>query len=159
MADRTALYRLFDASGRLLYVGITGNPRVRWLQHASDKPWWPQATQRELEWLATRAEALAAEQQAITEERPLYNCSHALPTLAIEDHERLFADYKQAYEAERRMRPAVRAAGAHELRHGATVGQLAKLTGLTSEWFRRVARAEGIERLREPTVGRLKDGV
>lgn len=33
---------------------------------------------------------------------------------------------------------------------------LSELTGLTPEVFRRIARAEGVERLRPPTVGKLK---
>lgn len=84
---RTALYRLYAKRKRLLYVGISHNPDVRWGQHSLKKAWWPEA-----------------------------------------------------------------------LRRGATVSQLAKLTGLTAEYFRRIARAEGVERLRPPTVGKLKPG-
>ncbi|MFD5616676.1 GIY-YIG nuclease family protein [Kitasatospora sp. NPDC127060] len=34
-ARRTALYRLFDASGALLYVGITTDPKARFKGHRS----------------------------------------------------------------------------------------------------------------------------
>jgi hypothetical protein len=38
----TTLYRFYDASGRLLYVGIAGNPGRRFAQHGRDKSWWSQ---------------------------------------------------------------------------------------------------------------------
>jgi hypothetical protein len=71
-----------------------------------------------------------------------------------EDVAQLFARYKRARETEKTLAPQVREASAQALKDGATVGQLAKLTGLTDEVFRRIARAEGVERLRPPTVGR-----
>ncbi|MFC9341436.1 hypothetical protein ACFT0G_25405 [Streptomyces sp. NPDC057020] len=71
--DRTALYRLYDDAELLLYVGVADNPRVRFGQHARDKPWWPKVTSREIEWFGSRDEALAAEVRAITEELPRHN--------------------------------------------------------------------------------------
>ena len=68
----------------------------------------------------------------------------------------VFAEYKEHYEGERRLKPEMREQAAKELKAGATVGQLAKATGLTPEVFRRMARDLGIERLRPPTVGKLK---
>ncbi|QIP87622.1 hypothetical protein GLX30_30380 [Streptomyces sp. Tu 2975] len=69
----------------------------------------------------------------------------------------LFARYKRHYEAERDLKPAMREMAARELKAGASVGQLAELTGLTPEVFRRIARAEGVERKRPPTVGKLRN--
>lgn len=37
---RTALYRLYDDSGTLLYVGITNDIDIRWKTHGRHKPWW-----------------------------------------------------------------------------------------------------------------------
>ena len=37
---REFLYRLYDTDRRLLYVGITWNPFVRWTSHKKTKPWW-----------------------------------------------------------------------------------------------------------------------
>lgn len=73
-SERTALYRLFDADDRLLYVGITGNPKRRWQQHAlySDE-WWPQVASKTVAWLDSRSEAEAAEKRVIQTEGPLYN--------------------------------------------------------------------------------------
>lgn len=74
--SRTALYRLHDREGTLLYIGITSNPEVRWEQHESDKPWWPLVADRAVEWLPNRDCALEAEARAIRAEHPLYNFQH-----------------------------------------------------------------------------------
>lgn len=68
-----------------------------------------------------------------------------------------FARYKAHYEGERALKPDMLEAADQELKAGATVGQLAKLTGLTPEVFRRRARALGVEHKRAPTVGKLRD--
>ena len=71
----TAVYRFFDADGRLLYVGMTGNIQLRWRTHAADKPWWPEVARQATVWYETRAEAAVAESEAIRGEDPLYNIS------------------------------------------------------------------------------------
>lgn len=71
------------------------------------------------------------------------------------DAAELFARYKEHYEGERELKPAMVEMADRELKAGATVGELAKLTGLTPEVFRRRARALGVERKRPPTVGKL----
>ncbi|WP_030917350.1 hypothetical protein [Streptomyces sp. NRRL B-24720] len=68
----------------------------------------------------------------------------------------VFAEYREHYEGERDLKPKMREHAALELKAGATVGQLAKATGLTPEVFRRMARDLGVERRRPPTVGKLK---
>lgn len=73
MAATHALYRFFDAEGELLYVGITMNPAARWPKHRGGKPWWAEVTDITLETFQARAEALAAERQAIKTEHPRYN--------------------------------------------------------------------------------------
>lgn len=70
------------------------------------------------------------------------------------DEARTFSRYKRAYETERELRPDVKKFAAASLHRGATNKELMELTGLSDEYFRRIARAEGIERQREPTVGR-----
>ena len=74
-----ALYRLYSASGDLLYIGISGNPPQRWLQHAADKPWWPEVdvANSSTEWFSTRDEALAMEALAIKSERPASSTSES----------------------------------------------------------------------------------
>jgi predicted GIY-YIG superfamily endonuclease len=73
---RTALYRLRDEAGTLLYVGITDKPSRRWFAHAADKPWWGDVANRSLEWLPSRERALEAEAHAIRTEKPLHNIRH-----------------------------------------------------------------------------------
>jgi hypothetical protein len=70
---RTALYRLLDQSGRLLYVGISHKPDVRWGQHSEEKDWWPLVDRRIVEWHDTRAAAERAETRAIAQEHPVFN--------------------------------------------------------------------------------------
>lgn len=71
--DRTALYRYFDAEGRLLYVGIAFNPIARQSQHRSAAAWYGSLDRMSAEWFATRREALDAERRAISSEDPLHN--------------------------------------------------------------------------------------
>jgi predicted GIY-YIG superfamily endonuclease len=73
---RTAIYRLHDQSGVLLYVGVTDKPKRRWPQHAADKPWWPDVASRSLSWFPSRDLALDAESRAIRTEKPLHNVVH-----------------------------------------------------------------------------------
>ncbi len=70
---RTALYRLYAGGGALLYVGITVNVEQRWTEHERAKPWWPQVTEKRVEWFENRPAALAAELQAIKTEHPIHN--------------------------------------------------------------------------------------
>jgi hypothetical protein len=72
-AERTALYRLFDCEGRLLYIGIARNPEQRFKAHASTAPWWHLVARRDVEWYPTRSEARAEETKAIKADGPLYN--------------------------------------------------------------------------------------
>lgn len=69
----------------------------------------------------------------------------------------VFARYKEHYEGERDLKPTMVEMADRELQTGATVGELARLTGLTPEVFRRRARALGIERRRPPTVSKLTE--
>lgn len=71
--ERTALYRLYDADDRLLYVGITSNPRVRWWTHARDKSWWGEVVRKEVEWFERRKSAEHVEKAEIEGGGPAYN--------------------------------------------------------------------------------------
>lgn len=79
-AGRTAIYRLYDKTGQLLYIGISHKPDVRWGQHSEEKEWWPEVDRRDVEWLATRASAERAELAAITAEKPLHNKAGTIAT-------------------------------------------------------------------------------
>jgi predicted GIY-YIG superfamily endonuclease len=71
-----ALYRFYDRTDALLYVGITMDLPKRFRQHRKAKPWWLAVTRVEVEHFDTRGEALGAEKSAIKDECPLYNDQH-----------------------------------------------------------------------------------
>lgn len=67
------LYRQFDASGALLYVGIADDPRARMRRHAAQSAWASLIARVTLDHFEDREKAEAAERQAIFEEKPLHN--------------------------------------------------------------------------------------
>ncbi|KUN32483.1 hypothetical protein AQJ11_02865 [Streptomyces corchorusii] len=67
------MYRVFNAGGRLLYVGSSERPRQRWHEHRSRTVWWPLAAEYSLDWFEDRAAAYTAEAQAIVAEQPELN--------------------------------------------------------------------------------------
>lgn len=69
----TTVYRFFDASDRLLYVGVTHRARQRIADHAADKDWWADVVRATFEHFPSRHEALKAEARAISLEDPLHN--------------------------------------------------------------------------------------
>ena len=73
LAPVTALYRFFDADKRLLYIGITGQPRERWPVHRRKAVWWPRAAFVAVEIHDTEWQALDAERAAIKAENPQFN--------------------------------------------------------------------------------------
>lgn len=74
------LYRMYDASRRLLYVGLTMNVSQRFATHRGEKPWWPSVATIQLQHFATRSEVEAAERAAINAEQPRYNVVHKART-------------------------------------------------------------------------------
>lgn len=77
--SRTALYRHFDADGRLLYVGISLSAVHRLGQHRQHAHWFKAIARVDIEWHATRLLALEAEACAITRELPLHNTARPRP--------------------------------------------------------------------------------
>lgn len=73
---RTALYRHFDGSDCLLYVGITRDPARRFAMHCATKGWVFDIATIRIEWLPTKEAALDAERRAIAIEGPRYNFQH-----------------------------------------------------------------------------------
>lgn len=68
----TTLYRFFDESDQLLYVGISHRIQTRLTEHKVDKP-WESVARIEIEWFPTRKAARQAEVQAIQAEHPAWN--------------------------------------------------------------------------------------
>lgn len=79
-----ALYRFYNSSGDLLYVGITLDPGKRWKQHRDDKPWWHEVTQVTVETHVDRDAVMQAERAAIENEHPRYNVVFNRPRLSPE---------------------------------------------------------------------------
>ena len=67
------VYRLFDADGRLLYVGCTKLYRSRRQQHRSKSEFRAEIASEQVEAYPTMRAALDAERLAIWDERPIYN--------------------------------------------------------------------------------------
>lgn len=82
---KTALYRFYDQADRLLYVGITGDPDVRWKTHARDRAetWWPLVVEKAVEWFERRIDAAGAEIAAIASEDPLHNLSRTSSPMLV----------------------------------------------------------------------------
>lgn len=78
----TALYRLFNAAGDLLYIGIACDPEERFRVHSKVQPWWSDVTSRQVEWHEDRWRADDAETIAIAIEWPVHNfASKNSPTI------------------------------------------------------------------------------
>lgn len=78
-SERTALYRLYDADGQLLYVGVSNDPTARWARHKMFRAWWPRVASTKVEWLASREAAFTAEEEVIRLEAPTFNGTHNYP--------------------------------------------------------------------------------
>jgi len=73
---KTALYRYFDADGKLLYVGISLSPTYRQSQHRDASPWYERIARMQVEWFESRRLAMDAERYAIQSELPECNIVH-----------------------------------------------------------------------------------
>jgi hypothetical protein len=95
------LYRIFDAAGALLYIGITHDLGMRFDQHRRDKQWWPQMRHHTIEEAPSRADVMYREARAILTEHPRHNKD--IPTLKRFDElrSRILADEEGLTEAER----------------------------------------------------------
>lgn len=89
------VYRFFDASGQLLYIGCTVNFLNRIVNHTSHSryadSWWPLVARFESVEFRTLNEALNAEELAIRIERPLFNTKHRGRRLRHPDRMKLIA--------------------------------------------------------------------
>jgi hypothetical protein len=84
MTEKThVLYRMFNAEGELLYVGITNNPKMRFRTHSKTQPWWSEVTNIAIENHSTREALAVAEQRAIRSEGPRYNVAYTLAPLPV----------------------------------------------------------------------------
>jgi diadenosine tetraphosphatase ApaH/serine/threonine PP2A family protein phosphatase len=69
-----AVYRLYDRTGALLYVGCSSDPTGRrWERHLATKLWFDQVARITCDWFDNWSPAILAEGVAIFEEQPLHN--------------------------------------------------------------------------------------
>ena len=73
---KTALYRYYDADGRLLYVGISLSVIERTASHAANSDWFWNISTMSVEWFDDRTSAEVAEAAAIRSQKPLHNKAH-----------------------------------------------------------------------------------
>ena len=71
--EQTALYRHYDAEGKLLYVGVSLSPAARTYQHSKSAHWFRDISRIDVEWHDDREKAMCAERLAIRKENPAYN--------------------------------------------------------------------------------------
>jgi len=69
----TAVYRLFDENGALLYVGMSSDAEARIRAHRSTSVFGWRIRSTTVSDFPTRAAAAAAEREAIRDEAPLFN--------------------------------------------------------------------------------------
>lgn len=74
----TTLYRLYNDTDELLYVGISERWTRRLGQHRASKPWWAEVAKVHLETIPDRHCAERAEIAAIQVEKPRHNVVHVL---------------------------------------------------------------------------------
>ena len=77
MTTTTTLYRFYDDTGALLYVGISKHALRRLTEHQTGQPWWSEVARSTMEHFDTREEAAEAELVAIRTEGPLFNIAGA----------------------------------------------------------------------------------
>jgi excinuclease UvrABC nuclease subunit len=70
------LYRHFNEAGELLYVGISMSAFCKLTAHEITAGWFPEIRAITITPYRTRAEAAAAEIEAIKNEKPRYNQQH-----------------------------------------------------------------------------------
>ena len=70
------LYRHYDETGALLYVGISNHVGRRTDDHAKHSGWFERIAKIDVKRFDSRSEALSAERTAIVAEAPLYNVQH-----------------------------------------------------------------------------------
>jgi hypothetical protein len=75
--QKNVLYRMFDSDGDLLYVGISCHAQTRFRQHFNKQPWGKDVKNIAVESFADRASLLEAEKNAIKNEKPKHNVTHA----------------------------------------------------------------------------------
>jgi hypothetical protein len=84
--SRQTLYRFFDGSGRLLYVGISDTWYQRFHDHERKSGWFSKVAYSTFEWHTSRESVQAAELMAKRTENPDFNNAHKPADETTMDH-------------------------------------------------------------------------
>ncbi len=98
-SSSAVVYRFFDETGRLLYVGMTSVGVARWFDHSISQPWWSEVANATVSHFASVEEALDVERLAIINEDPLHNVTHkhkARPRTVIKPRRRGGSVYRES---------------------------------------------------------------
>jgi predicted GIY-YIG superfamily endonuclease len=71
-----SVYKMYDETGKLLYVGMSEDVRRRLREHRKEKPWIENVVAVEVTPYLDKNTALEAEAKAIQEDGPLFNTAH-----------------------------------------------------------------------------------
>ncbi len=74
--NKHSLYRIFDESNKLIYIGISDKLLDRVRSHTKKKDWSGQIHKITIEYFNTRLESEEAERLGIINEKPAYNIMH-----------------------------------------------------------------------------------
>lgn len=78
-----AVYRVYDAEKRLLYVGMSLNPIRRLDDHKNCSVWHEHSALVTIEWFETKGLAAKVEAAAILVEKPVFNKSGIMPVQGV----------------------------------------------------------------------------
>lgn len=161
---RTALYRLYDSSDTVIYIGITGNPAQRFKAHWL-KPWWSEVAMREIEWHETRAVAEEIEARVIEADRPRHNAQQGVqraPQSAKTGSryewtpsprmEQLLQSYAAAEAQLAQARELLEAEAVKEMTAGVSGKKLATRLPWSAPVLQKLARLNNVPRMKPPTV-------
>lgn len=128
------VYRHYGARGVLLYVGMSLQVLMRTRQHSIRSLWFDEIVRIDITRYDTRAEALAAEKDAIATEKPRHNIMHGDQLVEITLDQALARAGSQPMLAEIM---GVRARTIEGWKEGIPALRLYQLREKRPEWFRK----------------------
>jgi predicted GIY-YIG superfamily endonuclease len=114
---KTSLYRHFNKSGDLLYVGITAKLPTRLTAHQYRSEWFFDVEYVTIEWFDDKASAKIAEGRAIRKEKPKFNILNGAPEprtkkqKRVEDNKTVFMKVRVTKQEQAEWRDICRALG------------------------------------------------
>lgn len=142
MSERTAVYRMFDTLGALLYVGVAKSFGTRWTSHARVQSWWGDVQRQTVDWHPSREDALLEEKRAIHAEMPIHNIAGSPWEKRVKDDGTGFYVVPKALPTPKTPRPARRS----DPDSNATPVQRFRAPAEVWEAFGRICSERGVQR-------------